>query len=82
MALTRKYLLDKKKHQNQLLVDTRDDGRLENHQCLGICEGPHGIVTEKISLEWLGSTLSHLQGDMGKRESNLLDMPSANSLTL
>lgn len=51
---------------------TRDDGRLENHQCLGICEGPHGTVSEKLSLDWVGSTLSHLQGDMGKEEKQPL----------
>lgn len=48
----------KETYQKQLVVDTRDDGRLENHQCLGIYVVCHGTVSEKISLEWLSSSLS------------------------
>ena len=37
----------KETYQKQLLADTRDDRILENHQCPGICEGQHRIVSEK-----------------------------------
>lgn len=75
-----KYLLDTRKHQNQL-PGTRNDERLENHQGPGIFEeSPWNSEWKKL---WCWAALFQVcRMTWGKGTSNFPNTPSENSLTL